>query len=136
MTTVTPAATHRPPSNPTPASPPKSARERLLSAADELFYEEGIHTVGIDRVIEQAGVAKATLYSLFGSKDGLIREYLQVRLVRRQARTYRTLEPSSRRGSGSLAVFDVLGSFIAEPDFHGCAFMNAARRVEAGERGR
>ena len=39
-----------------------SARERLLAAADELFYEDGIHTVGIDRVIERAGVAKASLY--------------------------------------------------------------------------
>jgi len=49
-----------------------SARERLLAAADELFYDEGVHTVGIDRVIERAGVAKATLYSAFGSKDALI----------------------------------------------------------------
>ncbi len=44
-----------------------SARERLLAAANELFYEEGVNTVGIDRVIERAGVAKATLYSAFGS---------------------------------------------------------------------
>jgi AcrR family transcriptional regulator len=89
MTTVTPAtatatttATATPAATPAPAS---SARERLLAAADELFYEEGIHTVGIDRIIEQAGVAKATLYSLFGSKDGLIRAYLQARLERRVA---------------------------------------------------
>ena len=50
-----------------------SAREKLLAAADELFYAEGIHTVGIDRVIERAGVAKASLYSAFGSKDELVR---------------------------------------------------------------
>ena len=54
----------------------RSARERLLDAANELFYEEGVHTVGIDRVIERAGVAKATLYSTFGSKDELVRAYL------------------------------------------------------------
>ena len=54
-----------------------SARERLLAAASELFYAEGIHTVGVDRIVERAGVAKATLYTLFGSKDGLIRAYLQ-----------------------------------------------------------
>src|SRR3954463_9613845 len=57
----------------------RSARERLLAAADELFYEEGIHTVGIDRLIERAGVAKASLYSTFGSKDELIRAYLEAR---------------------------------------------------------
>ena len=56
-----------------------SARERLLAAANELFYSEGVHTVGIDRVIEQAGVAKASLYNTFGSKDELIRAYLAAR---------------------------------------------------------
>ena len=56
-----------------------SARERLLAAANELFYDEGVHTVGIDRVIEQAGVAKASLYNTFGSKDELVRTYLQTR---------------------------------------------------------
>jgi AcrR family transcriptional regulator len=50
-------------------TPRPSARERLLDAADELFYEQGVHTVGIDRVIERAGVAKASLYATFGSKD-------------------------------------------------------------------
>ena len=53
-----------------------SPRERLLKAASKLFYDEGIHTVGIDRVIEKAGVAKASLYSAFGSKEGLVRAYL------------------------------------------------------------
>ena len=45
------------------------ARERLLAAAEELFYEEGVHTVGINRVLARAGVAKDTLYSAFGSKE-------------------------------------------------------------------
>ena len=54
-----------------------SARERLLTAASELFYDEGVHTVGIDRVIERAGVAKASLYNTFGSKDELVRAYLE-----------------------------------------------------------
>ena len=53
-----------------------AARSRLLAAADELFYSEGVHTVGIERVIEHAGVAKATLYNAFGSKEGLVRAYL------------------------------------------------------------
>ena len=56
-----------------------SARERLLAAANELFYDEGVHTVGIDRVIEHAGVAKASLYNTFGSKDALVRAYLETR---------------------------------------------------------
>jgi AcrR family transcriptional regulator len=137
MTTVTPAtpATPAPPganASAPAAAPASSARERLLEAADELFYEEGIHTVGIDRIIEQAGVAKATLYSLFGSKDGLIRAYLEARLERRQGRTYRMLDTVESPRERVLAVFDVLGSFIAEPRFHGCAFVNAAAESKPG----
>ena len=56
-----------------------SARERLLAAANELFYAEGVQTVGIDRVIERAGVAKASLYNTFGSKENLVRAYLESR---------------------------------------------------------
>jgi AcrR family transcriptional regulator len=47
------------------------ARERLLDAANELFYAEGVQTVGIDRIIQRAGVAKASLYNLFGRLPGL-----------------------------------------------------------------
>ena len=64
---------------PSPQERSAAARARLLAAADELFYAEGVQSVGIDRVIEHAGVAKATLYSAFGSKDGLVRAYLQAR---------------------------------------------------------
>ena len=63
-----------------PRSRRPSPRERLLKAADELFYAEGINSVGIDRVIERADVARASLYSTFGSKDELIRGYLEHRM--------------------------------------------------------
>ena len=59
-------------------------RQRLLAAARRLFYEEGVHVVGIDRLIEEAGVAKASLYSHFGNKDGLIRAYLEEHLNARR----------------------------------------------------
>src|SRR3954469_17432650 len=85
-----------------------SARERLLAAADELFYAEGVHTVGIDRVIEHAGVAKASLYSSFGSKDGLIRAYLEGRHQRRRERLLAGLERYGNPRDRLLGVFDVL----------------------------
>jgi AcrR family transcriptional regulator len=110
-----------------------SARERLLAAAEELFYEEGVHTVGIDRVIERAGVAKATLYSVFGSKDELVRAYLEQhnatwheRLTARV--TARYAGPRERL----LGVFDVLGERFTEPDFRGCAFVNASAETRPG----
>jgi AcrR family transcriptional regulator len=103
----------------------EEARERLLTAANELFYAEGVHTVGIDRVIEHAGVAKATLYSAFGSKDELIRAYLTRRYEGWQARITEKLASYKTPRDRLLGVFDWLGEAFAHPDFHGCAFMNA-----------
>lgn len=109
-----------------------SARERLLAAADELFYEGGVRTVGIDRVIERAGVAKATLYSAFGSKDELIRSYLTARHVARQERITHGLARYDTPRDRLLGVFDVLGDVIAEPGFRGCAFVNASAEARPG----
>ena len=109
-----------------------SARDRLLAAADELFYEEGIHTVGIDRVIERAGVAKAPLYNVFGSKDELIRAYLSARHVARQERIRNGLASYGTPRERLLGVFDVLGEVFAQPGFHGCAFLNASAEAAAG----
>jgi len=109
-----------------------SARERLLAAADELFYEEGIHTVGIDRVIEKAGVAKASLYSTFGSKDELVRAYLNGRHERRRERITRRLAGYGHPRDRLLAVFDIQGDQFAEPGFHGCAFVNATAESSPG----
>ena len=68
------------------SKPESPVRERLLEAANELFYQEGVHTVGIDRVLERAGVAKASLYGTFGSKDELVRAYLERRSMMRRER--------------------------------------------------
>src|SRR5690349_2759257 len=113
--------------------PSGSARERLLAAADELFYEEGIHTVGIDRVIERAGVAKASLYSTFGSKDELIRAYLQARLDARKARILGAIEPLATPRERILGVFDALARTCAQPNFRGCAFVNASAESQPGD---
>ncbi|HEV7750327.1 MAG TPA: TetR/AcrR family transcriptional regulator [Baekduia sp.] len=109
------------------------ARDRLLASADELFYAHGVNAVGIDRVIEHAGVAKASLYSAFGSKDELIRAYLMGRHAAWAARITEALEarydtPRERL----LGVFDVLGELFAEPSFRGCAFTNASAEAEPG----
>src|SRR5580693_3603264 len=85
--------------------PRPSARERLLAAANELFYNEGVHTVGIDRVIEQAGVAKASLYNTFGSKDELVRAYLETRHASLTQRITQAVERYDTPRERLLAVF-------------------------------
>src|ERR1700716_2170711 len=112
---------------------PASARERLLDAANELFYHEGVHTVGVDRIVERAGVAKATLYTLFGNKDGLVRAYLLGRHDRTRERMTRELAarfhtPRERL----LGGFEVQGLSFTEPGFRGCAFVGANAESSEG----
>jgi AcrR family transcriptional regulator len=103
-----------------------SARDRLLDAASELFYEEGVHTVGIDRVIERAGVAKASLYNVFGSKDELVKAYL----ARRQAITSDRITQGLPRYKSAreklLGVFQIQAPVYSRPGFRGCAFIGAS----------
>jgi AcrR family transcriptional regulator len=110
----------------------RSARERLLAAATELFYSEGINTVGIDRVIERAGVAKASLYDCFGSKEELIRAYLQERQEARQARMKTTLARYDTPRERLLGVFDAMGELMADPKYRGCAFIRASAEPRPG----
>jgi AcrR family transcriptional regulator len=105
------------------------ARERLLDAADELFYAEGVQTVGIDRVIEHAGVAKASLYNTFGSKDELVRAYLEARHARTATRISRHVERYTDPTDRLLAVFEAQDEMVHEPTYRGCAF--AAASTEA-----
>lgn len=113
-----------------------SARARLLAAANELFYDEGVHTVGIDRVIERAGVAKASLYSTFGSKDELIRAYLTERHEARQARIRRKLAACDGPRDRLLGIFDALADAAAETGFRGCPFANASAEAPMGSAAR
>jgi AcrR family transcriptional regulator len=113
-----------------PARP--SARERLLAAADELFYEEGVHTVGIDRVIEHAGVAKASLYNTFGSKEALIRAYLDKRHAGVLARIAAHIELCDSPREKLLGVFDAQAVMFAAPTYRGCAFVSASAEAQPG----
>ncbi len=110
-----------------------SARERLLAAANELFYEEGVHTVGIDRVIERAGVAKASLYSTFGSKEALVRAYLETRHSYVADRIGRHLGRYDTPRERLLAVFEAQGEMSARPGYRGCAFVAASAESHPGD---
>jgi AcrR family transcriptional regulator len=102
------------------------ARSRLLATASRLFYAEGLHSVGIDRIVAEAQVTRATLYRHFPSKDRLVVAYLSEvdTAVRAQV-----AKAAARRGSPADAVRAVAASIAADiraPGFRGCAFLNAA----------
>ena len=109
-----------------------SPRERLLKAADELFYAEGINSVGIDRVIERADVARASLYSAFGSKDELIRAYLVRRMELSQDRLRAAVEAHDDPRERLLSVFGALAATFARPGYQGCAFNRASAEARSG----
>src|SRR3982074_2643885 len=90
----------------------RTARERLLASADELFYSEGVHTVGIDRVIEHAGVAKASLYRLFGRKEELVAASRGGRHERNLTELRTAAGRLSDPRDGILAVFDTQARWL------------------------
>jgi AcrR family transcriptional regulator len=112
--------------------PRRSARERLLDAAGELFYTEGVQSVGIDRIIEHAGVAKATLYNTFGSKEELVRAYLTARHAGTIHRLSAAIEEHTDPVDRLLAVFDAQAELAAQPSFRGCAFISASAEAAPG----
>jgi AcrR family transcriptional regulator len=110
-----------------------SAKERLLAAADELFYAEGVHVVGIDRIVERAGVAKASLYSIFGSKDELVRAYLERHFRGRRSRIASILAEYDTPRERLLGVFTEVEELLAGSQFRGCKFINAAVEARPGD---
>jgi AcrR family transcriptional regulator len=110
-----------------------SAKERLLAAADQLFYAEGVHVVGVDRLVERAGVAKASLYSIFGSKDELVRAYLERHFRARQDRIANILARYDTPRERLLGVFTEVEELLAGSQFRGCKFISAAAEARPGD---
>jgi AcrR family transcriptional regulator len=100
------------------------ARRRVLDTATTLFYGEGVHAVGIDRIIAEAGVAKATFYHHFPAKDELVRAYVEEQSRLRRAAIAELGQQSPR--DALLAIFDLVGELAQQPGYRGCPFINAA----------
>jgi AcrR family transcriptional regulator len=101
-----------------------SARTRVLDTAARLFYAEGVHAVGVDRIIAEAGVAKATFYHHFPAKDELVRAYLMEQS--RQQRATAARIPKAAPRDMVLAIFDSVDDLGRGPSYRGCPFVNAA----------
>jgi AcrR family transcriptional regulator len=105
------------------------AARRVLQAANELFYERGIGSVGMELVAAQAGVTKKTVYDRFGSKDALILAYLRARDERwRDFLTGRLAAVPDAR-ERVLATFDALGDWLSTESARGCSMVNACAEL-------
>jgi len=125
--------------HPDGARGPGTARKRILDAAAELFYAEGIAATGIDAITATAGVAKMSLYNNFASKAALVEAYIDRRheewLGLYRARITDTVTPEER----VLAVFDAYidhAEAAYDYGFRGCGLLNAAAEFPAGDIGR
>ena len=100
-------------------------RDRLLDAADRLFYNEGVRAVGIDRVLVEADAAKASLYAHFGCKDELVAAYVERRSLEARAaiEAYLADVPPAER---ALRFFDWVIAWTESADFRGCPMQPAA----------
>ncbi len=106
------------------------ARERLLEAAEKLVYTGGIHATGVDAIVKRSGAARKSFYAHFESKEALV----AAALARRDDRWMAWFIDGTRRGGATprarlLAMFAVLRAWFEQPDFHGCAFLNAAGEI-------
>ncbi|MFD7836054.1 TetR/AcrR family transcriptional regulator [Streptomyces sp. NPDC059761] len=110
----------------------EEARTRLLDAAEVLFYAEGIQAVGMDRIRTESGVPLKRLYKVFPAKEALVTAYLD-RRDRRWTASLRGAVAEAADPDGAVeAVFEWLAQWFSEPDFRGCAFLNAYGELGTG----
>jgi AcrR family transcriptional regulator len=103
-------------------------RDRLLNAADRLFYREGVRAVGIDRLLAEADAAKASLYQHFGCKDQLVASYLERKTAdaRAHIEAYLADTPPSQR---ALKFFDWVVAWAESKDFRGCPLQHTVSEL-------
>ncbi|HEY9313077.1 TetR/AcrR family transcriptional regulator [Williamsia sp.] len=105
-------------------APMTPAADRILTAATTLFYNRGIHAVGVDSIAEAAGTTKKTIYDRFGSKNGLIVAYLRRRSMQWRSLVIGRIEEQSPGHDQALAVFDATDEWM-DSWVRGCGFINA-----------
>ncbi|MFD5831428.1 TetR/AcrR family transcriptional regulator [Lentzea sp. NPDC060358] len=102
------------------------ARTRLLATASRIFYAEGLHSVGIDRIVAEAKVTRATLYRHFASKDELVVAYLRTVAQMERDQVEQAVAAGGSASDVLRAVAASIAAGIGSPGFRGCAFLNAA----------
>src|SRR5690242_5421949 len=101
------------------------ARSRLLATASAIFYAEGIHAVGVDRIVADAKVTRATFYRHFPGKEDLVLAYLRGADEAIRAQVGAARGQGLPPGATLRAVSEGIAAGIRSPGFRGCAFLNA-----------
>lgn len=104
-------------------------RSRIVDTASRLFYTQGYNSTGINQVIREAGVAKASLYQHFPSKEDLLAEYLKVTSVSTNDVLQSVIDKYSSPRERILGLFDFLLKLTKQTEFQGCNFLNVAAEI-------
>jgi AcrR family transcriptional regulator len=107
-----------------------SARDRILDTAFRLFYARGIKAVGVDLIIAESGVAKATFYKHFPAKEDLVLAYLDKVWTGQLRAAAEAAGPAP--ADQLVGLFDALGTACRRDGYRGCAFINAAAEAQPG----
>jgi len=106
-----------------------AVRDQIMETASRLFYTQGYNNTGINQIIEEAGIAKASLYQHFSSKEELLIEYLELAGLRMtdmfQAATEAHVSPADK----VIAIFDLLDQLVQRKTYNGCRFLNIISEI-------
>jgi AcrR family transcriptional regulator len=104
-------------------------KERIIETACRLFYSQGYNSTGINQIIEEAEVAKASLYQYFPAKEDLLAEYLKIAGEEINNMLRSAVARQETPKDKILAIFDLLIKRVKQPDFNGCDFLNIASEI-------
>lgn len=102
----------------------KPIRDIILGTAAQLFYKQGYSNTGINQIVEEAGVAKSSLYQHFGTKEDLLLAYLEETGGQTMALLKEVASKKKHPKDQIVAIFDYLEELVKQPDFYGCRFLN------------
>lgn len=103
-----------------------SKRDELVRKALEIFYREGFHATGMDRLASETGISKTTMFKHFRTKDELILAVLRLRDEQFRSWMFRRMQEAGPARAQLLAMFDALAEWFARPEFRSCMFIKAA----------
>ena len=102
----------------------KGIRELVLGTAARLFYQQGYSNTGINQIVEEAGIAKSSLYQHFRTKEDLLVSYLEDSGEQTMSALKKAASQYNRAQDQMIAIFDYLGELVKQPGFYGCRFLN------------
>jgi AcrR family transcriptional regulator len=106
-----------------------AVKEEIIRTASRLFYKQGYNSTGINQIIDEAGIAKASLYQNFRSKEDLLAEYLKTAAIITNEALDAAVAKHQDPKEKVMAVFDALNNMFLQDEYYGCNFLNIVSEI-------